>query len=164
MDTLIKNFFKENSHLNIFDLETNFFEVTHMINDYIFKVMFVSYVDKCLTLGRKDILRKRKKYYPEIPILNFSSDNSDTDLSSLMTSEEIDFESLIFDFEENFEFDNIISDEILLSKINSLTEYQKKILYLHSIKEMNDTQISDLLNVSRQAINKNRKKIIKKLN
>ncbi|MEN2767335.1 sigma-70 family RNA polymerase sigma factor [Ornithinibacillus xuwenensis] len=59
--------------------------------------------------------------------------------------------------------EDYIQDKHLYDAIKSLTDNQKRILYLAFIKNMTDTEISKILNVTQQAISKSKKNALKKV-
>lgn len=59
--------------------------------------------------------------------------------------------------------EDYIEHKHLYNAIKSLTEQQKRILYLAFIKDMGDTEISKALNVTQQAISKSKRNALRKV-
>ncbi|WP_445477959.1 sigma-70 family RNA polymerase sigma factor [Lysinibacillus irui] len=55
---------------------------------------------------------------------------------------------------------NHIEDQNISESINNLTERQKRILYLHFVKEMTEAEIASAINMSQQAVNKAKNKAL----
>jgi len=55
---------------------------------------------------------------------------------------------------------NHIEDKNISESINDLTDRQKRILYLHFVKEMTEAEIASAMNMSQQAVNKAKNKAL----
>lgn len=114
----------------------------------------MAYVIKSLKTCRNDYYRKFKKNQNrELLILNNSLDNNeDIELIDMLASDENNYEN---NYDYNYDsIEDITSDEKLLKALSKLTDRQKEILYYIYVKNLTAKDLSNLLNISRQAINK----------
>lgn len=110
----------------------------------------MSYVIKSLKTCRNDYYRKFKKNQNrELLILNNPLDNNeDIELIDMLASDENNYD---YNYDS---IEDITSDEKLLKALSKLTDRQKEILYYIYVKNLTAKDLSNLLNISRQAINK----------
>lgn len=114
----------------------------------------MSYLIKSLKTCRNDYYRKFKKNQNrELLILNNPLDNNeDIELIDMLASDENNYEN---NYDYNYDsIEDITSDEKLLKALSKLTDRQKEILYYIYVKNLTAKDLSNLLNISRQAINK----------
>ena len=96
-------------------------------NEYLFKIYFCSYVNKCITFTAKNIKNKYKNQSQEL-ILNCKSENYEVDYVNNIPDNSIDYIEEITAPKLKVDFNNICSDIGILLAINSLTDKQKEII------------------------------------
>lgn len=110
------------------------------------KIVLVSYFSKALHFAAQkyDQGIRRYKYFKE-ELLERNDDVICIDSYNVHEPEDIV---------------NHIEDQNISESINDLTDRQKRILYLHFVKEMTEAEIASVLNISQQAVNKAKNKAI----
>lgn len=129
--------------LDIYFNETNDIAENQYLN-YVYGIMFVSYITQSIKETKKHFLIKESKY------LNMSCITDELDLAS--NTDNYD--------EISLHFEDIIEDTRLYNFINKLSDRQKFILYSYYINLNKDIEISAKLGITKQAVNKMRKKIL----
>ena len=65
--------------------------------------------------------------------------------------------------EQNFKPENLLEDEKLFTLVANLSERSKELLYLLYVKELDEGEVASFLNVSKQAVNKRKNNLLKKI-
>lgn len=121
-------------------------------NDYLFKVYFISYIEKSLKFKALDIKKKNKRISNrELYTLNIIDDDFDEERINTISDDEVDF---LEGISKDVNFKNVSQNKDLIKALENLTQKQKLILYMIFIEEKEEKQIGRELNVSKQAINK----------
>lgn len=134
---IIEKFFKESKTQK--DL--------HHFLDYVYSIMFTSYYQKVVS-------ETRKRYYIHERQIRDNSVVIDDIIDILKTD---DLESGTLNFEQNIE------SESLLLALSEITDKQKIVLYDYYINERNETKIAKKLGVTKQAVNRIRKRAIQSI-
>ena len=120
--------------------------------DYIFKIYFISYIEKSIRFSSYEIKNKKKKILDnEIYSLNKIDENFNEERINILIDESVDFLENVSK-ERNFE--NISSNENLIKALNNITDRQKLVIYMYFVEDKEEKQIAKELNVTKQSINK----------
>lgn len=171
MHYLAKKFLEENeSNKDLYDRaklyndEEAALELKEEFSTYLSKIHFLSYLDKTLKFTALQFINKNKKTnYKEKLILNEFNENLDDEVINTISDKPLDYLIEIFDNDNNFDFTEIITDELLLKSIKELTQKQKKILFMKYIQDKEEKKIANELNISIQSVNKTKNTILNKL-
>ena len=131
-------------------------------NEYLFKIYFCSYVNKCITFTAKNIKNKYKNQRQEL-ILNCKSENYEVDYVNNIPDNSIDYIEEITAPKLKVDFNNICSDIGILLAINSLTDKQKEIIYHCCVLRRSEASLAEEMNVTRQAVSKAKNIALKKI-
>jgi DNA-directed RNA polymerase specialized sigma subunit len=115
--------------------------------NYIYGIMFISYIKKSISETRKSYIIRKKKYCNDTPIGEIL--DSCYYLENSMGSN-IQIEDIIQDIE----------DIRLYTFIKKLSSRQKSILFSYYIQQENEIEISLKLGITKQAVSKMKKKIL----
>lgn len=124
--------------------------------EFYFEYRFIAYVSKLLYFKAVNFDRKERKQMGIEPII----------LDMLVDKEHnLRLSDLIFIGESDFDysptkFDDLIVDENLYAAYKKLTTIQQEILYLAYHSLLKDTEIAKKLNITQQAVSKNRKQAL----
>lgn len=128
---------------------------------YIFKIYFISYIEKSIRFKSYEIKNKKKKILNnELYILNDIDENFNEEKINMMLDDSTDFLENISK-EPNFE--NISSNEDLIKALDNITDRQRLVIYMCFIEDKEEKQIAKELNVSKQSVNKVKITGLKKL-
>lgn len=120
--------------------------------NYIFKIYFVSYIEKSLRLKSLEFKRKRNKLNErEIYVLNTLDDGFEEERINTIPDESIDF---IDEICSEIDIKSISANKRLNTAISNITSRQRLILFMHYIQDKEEKQIAKELNVSIQSVNK----------
>lgn len=140
--------------------------IDNKFNNFLIKVSFYSYINK--TLYYSSLNFKKKAYHihnNELLILNKTYKDSEEELINTLTLEDnFDYDINMDNHNYKYDWNSLLSNELLLDGIYSLTEKQKFILYMNIVEEKTEIQIAKELNISKQAVNKTKNTALKKLN
>lgn len=114
--------------------------------NYVSGIMFISYLTKSIKETKKSYFTRENKY--GISKINIPDIN-------VIPSDEISLEKIELHTED------IVEDTRLYKFIIKLSPQQKHILYNYYIKKRSETDIGKELGVSKQAVNKMKKKLLK---
>jgi DNA-directed RNA polymerase specialized sigma subunit len=170
MHYLAKKFIRENVEnkslyvRGILDQDENARSVLKKkFNEYLYKIHFISYVDKCITLKSKEIKRKKNKLSNrELLSLNTYDEDFKEERLNSIPDKPIDFIEKV-SIPKNLDFTFVFSDKQLAIAMNNLTKRQKQIMFLKYIKEYDELEIATLLRVTPQAVNKVKNSAFKKI-
>lgn len=137
-------------------------KINEKFNDYLFKIYFCSYVNKCITFTAKNIKNKYKNQREEL-ILNCKNENYEVDYINNVPDNSIDYIEKITAPKSQVNFNNICADIEILSVINSLTDKQKEIIYHCCVLEKSEVLLAEEMHVTRQAISKAKNIALKKI-
>lgn len=125
-----------------------------MREDKAINAMFVRYIQKAMINEKLNYIRNGK-------IKGIHMINDEHILNNVQYQNEHLLDSLPKDNYKNLE--NYIEDEDLSDSISQLTDRQKLIIYKRYIEGKKDPQIANELGISSQAVSKQRRRAIKKL-
>lgn len=129
--------------------------------NYIFKIYFISYIEKSLKLKSLEIKRKRNKLNErEAYILNTLDDEFKEERICTIADQLIDFTEEIC---SETDFENIFSNKNLTEAIQSITSKQRLVLFMIYIHDKEEKQVAKELNVSIQSVNKVKHAGLKKI-
>jgi DNA-directed RNA polymerase specialized sigma24 family protein len=137
-------------------------QINKRFNDYLFKIYFCSYINKCITFRAKNIKNKYKNQREEL-ILNSKNKNYDEDYVNNIPDKSIDYTEKIIAPKSQMDFNNICTDIEVLSAINSLTDKQKEIVYHCCVLEKSEVALAEEMHVTRQAVSKAKNIALKKI-
>ncbi len=152
----------KNSNKNIDNIPVK--EINKDLNNYIFNIKFLNYINKTLNYTNKEY--KRKLYNTnrnEKLILNDCIGEGSTEYMYNIEDKSFDLIKEVYNLNETIDFEEIVNNYFLLEEIMKLTKRQKQILYKCVIEEKTDTAVAEDLNITQQAVSKARKKILNKL-
>lgn len=138
------------------------FQINKKFNDYLFKIYFCSYVNKCITYKAKNIKNKYKNQKEQL-ILNYQKENYEEDYVNNIPDDSVNYIESITAPSLQMEFNNICTDIEILSAINSLTDKQKEIIYHCCVLQRSETELAKEMHVTRQAICKGKNIALKKI-
>lgn len=138
------------------------FKINEKLNNYLFKIYFCSYVNKCITFTAKNIKNKYKNQRQQL-MLNCKSENYEMDYINSIPDNSIDYIEKITAPKLQVDFNNICSDIEILSAINSLTDKQKEIVYHCCVLQRSEASLAEELRVTRQAVSKAKNIALKKI-
>lgn len=141
------------------DKEANL-KINEKFNDYLFKIYFCSYINKCITFTAKNI--KCKNQRQEL-ILNCNNGNNEVDYINNIPDNSIDFIEKITAPKSQVDFNNICTDIEILSAINSLTNKQKELIYHCCVLQKSEVLLAEEMHITRQAISKAKNIALKKI-
>jgi len=126
--------------------------------EFYFEYRFIAYVSKFLYFRAINFDRKERKQLEKEPIILDMPIDEDRKLklSDFIFYEESEAEFGI----SPTKFDDLIFDENLYAAYKKLSTKQQKILYLAYHSLLKDTEIAKKLNVTQQAVSKNRKQAL----
>lgn len=136
--------------------------INEKLNDYLFKVYFCSYVNKCITYAAKNIKNKYKNQREELT-LNCNYGNYEEDILNNIPDNSISYIEKITACKSKVDFNNICTDIEILSAINSLTDKQKKIIYHCCVLQRSEVSLAEEMHVTRQAVSKAKNIALKKI-
>lgn len=136
--------------------------INERLNDYLFKVYFCSYVNKCITYTAKSIKNKYKNQMEEL-ILNCKYENYKEDYFNNIADDSVDYIEKITEPKSQVDFNSICTDIEILSAINSLTDKQKEIIYHCCVLQRSEASLAEEMHVSRQAVSKAKNIALKKI-
>lgn len=137
-------------------------KINEKFNDYLFKIYFCSYVNKCITFTAKNIKNRYKNQRQEL-ILNCKNENYEVDYVNNIPDNSIDYIEKITAPKSQVNFNNICADIEILSALNSLTDKQKEIIYHCCVLEKSEVSLAEEMRVTRQAISKAKNIALKKI-
>ncbi len=141
------------------DNEANL-KINEKFNDYLFKIYFCSYINKCIKFTAKNIKCKNQR---QQLILNCNNENNGVDYVNNIPDNSIDYIEKITAPKSQVDFNNICTDIELLSAINNLTNKQKKIIYHCCVLQKSEVLLAEEMHVTRQAISKSKNIALKKI-
>ncbi|MGO1758867.1 MAG: sigma factor-like helix-turn-helix DNA-binding protein [Mammaliicoccus vitulinus] len=119
---------------------------------YMFKIYFISYIEKSIRLKSLEIKNKKKKSYErELYILNSIDEDFKEEKINTIADRPIDYVEEIFG---EMDINNISSNKNLNEAIVRITSKQKIILFMRYIQDKEEKQIAEELNISKQSVNK----------
>lgn len=120
--------------------------------NYIFRIYFISYIEKSLKLKSLEIKRKRNKLNErEAYILNTLDEEFKEERICTIVDESI---NIIDEICNEINLTNISSNKKLNEAIDKITSKQRLILSMIYIQDKEEKQIAKELNVSIQSVNK----------
>ncbi|WP_232713360.1 sigma-70 family RNA polymerase sigma factor [Bacillus xiapuensis] len=124
---------------------------------FYFKVKTISYLSKLIHFEAIHFDQKIRQNHERFSlILDKNVEGSEIRLIDLIednSQEELSMNQL----------EDYITDEKVYSAVSSLTNKQKRILYLMFVKDKKEKEISSILGISQQAVSKQKKAAIKKI-
>lgn len=152
-EVLYLTYINDSSLTNKENLEIAF--VTHAK-----QVFAISYLKKLIYFESRRFDKKRREFEAkQLAILNANKEEN-TQLIDLIEDEHADKP---FQTKLETSIEEVLSDNVLIDAVRTLTKRQKDILFYHYVLNWNDTMIAKEFNVSQQAITKTRKKALQKL-
>lgn len=147
---------KENKNIYEKVVSTNDTYYTNLLVNkfyyYMFKIYFISYIEKSIKLKSFEIKNKKKKRYErELYILNSIDEDFKEEKINTIADKPIDYIEVIFD---QVDISNISTNKKLNQAIESITSKQKLILFMRYIQDKEEKQIAKELNISKQSVNK----------
>lgn len=147
---------KENKNIYEKVVSTNDTYYTNLLVNkfyyYMFKIYFISYIEKSIKLKSFEIKNKKKKRYErELYILNSIDEDFKEEKINTIADKPIDYIEVIFD---QVDISNISTNKKLNQAIESITSKQKLILFMRYIQYKEEKQIAKELNISKQSVNK----------
>jgi RNA polymerase sigma factor (sigma-70 family) len=134
-------------------------EINYNFNLYYYKIRLISYLSKLIYFEAINYDKNARKIAYNFPlILDKTSKHGETSLV-----EQLSDSNIKPDFIEYIKMEDHISDYNLFKAITKLTDRQKEILFLTFIKDLNDTEVAQILRISQQAVTKTKNKALEKL-
>lgn len=137
-------------------------QINERFNDYLFKIYFCSYVNKCITFTAKNIKNKYKNQRQEL-ILNCKYENYEVDYVNNIPDNSINYIEKITAPKSQVDFNNICTDIEILLAINSLTDKQKEIIYHCCVLQKSEALLAKETHITRQAVSKAKNIALKKI-
>ena len=134
-------------------------KIEFLFQKHMKKIQLIGYYSKVLKYEAQRFDRKTR-HSKQTQIA--ASDILEYGENSLKTTynENFYFEKDINDFQQ---LENIFEDERISKIISNLTDKKKKILFLIYVKELKESEVAKLLNISKQAVNKLKKRTIQEI-
>lgn len=123
------------------------------------KIKILSYFSKVLLFEAQRFDRKLRNISSTSPLI---LDNEDSILLELITSQHYhdSFDTLL---EKPEQLEILFEDKHLFNIISNFNSKDKELLYLLYVKEMNESEVAKHLGVTKQAVNKRKNSILKKI-
>lgn len=160
---IFSRFIEKDLHINIFTLSL-FGEkdckdyLNQLFREFYFELRFTSYINKTLYFTAINFDKKNRSHHKREALILDQPINNQNENSTYI--EQV-ASTLTNDYETNYSpFENQIVNENLYNAFKKLTKKQQEILYYAYVEELVDREITEILNVSRQAISKTRKKAL----
>jgi RNA polymerase sigma factor (sigma-70 family) len=137
-------------------------KINKKLNNYLFKVYFCSYVNKCITYTAKNIKNKYKNQREELT-LNCNYESYEEDNLNNIPDNSINYIEKITAPKSQVDFNNICTNIEILSAINSLTDKQREIIYHCCVLQRTEASLAEEMHVTRQAVSKAKNIALKKI-
>ena len=159
MNKILIKFLNENKdndyiYQRIIDTDEKYYRdiLLNRFYDYIFKIYFVSYIEKSIRFSSYEIKNKKKKILNnEVYNLNEIDENFNEERINILIDESVDF---LENISKEPNFKNISSNEDLIKALDSITDRQKLVIYMYFVEDKEEKQIAKELNVTKQSVNK----------
>lgn len=132
MNSLVKTFLNESENKDLYlkaktSKDQSCLELLNeKFNDYLFKVYFISYIEKSLKFKALDIKKKKKRISNrELYTLNIIDDDFNEECINTISDDAVDF---LEGVSKDVDFKNISENEDLIKALEKLTQRQKLIL------------------------------------
>ena len=165
---ILKSFLKEGNHYELFStyIETQNEEILNIIEEqfkqYYIRILVISYFSKSIHFAAQHFDKKvRQRQVMQPLVLDSTESYNLLDVKEVSNHRRILSDSNILLSSEKLE--DYIEQESVYQAIHLLTEKQKTILYLLFIKDINYKEIAQLLNISPQAVYKQKKHALMKI-
>lgn len=120
--------------------------------NYMFKLYFISYIEKSLKLKSLEFKRKINKLKErEVYVLNILDDGFEEERINTIADKSI---NIIDEICSEADIKNMSSNTKLNEAIQNITSKQRTILFMRYIQDKEEKQIAKELNLSKQAVNK----------
>jgi RNA polymerase sigma factor (sigma-70 family) len=137
-------------------------KINKKLNNYLFKVYFCSYVNKCITYTAKNIKNKYKNQREELT-LNCNYESYEEDNLNNIPDNSVNYIEKITAPKSQVDFNNICTNIEILSAINSLTDKQREIIYHCCVLQRTEASLAEEMHVTRQAVSKAKNIALKKI-
>lgn len=164
MNKLVENFLKENDNKQLYENYLKYpsdSKEKHLqieFNEFYLQIRLLSYFSKSLHFLAQNFDKKIRDRNNQMFLVLVDSDEG-MSLAKLPDEESLHHE-FSFDLER---VEDYFEHEIIYNVVTKLTLKQKQIVYLCYVKNMSDKEISNVLNISVQTINKQRNVILTKI-
>lgn len=133
-------------------------KIEFLFQKHMKNIQLISYFSKVLKYEAQHFDQKtRHSKQTQIPICDIEYGEN---AIKTTYNENFHFEQNINDFQK---LENIFEDERISKIISNLTEKKKKILFLIYVKELKESEVAKMLNISKQAVNKLKKRTIEEI-
>ena len=164
MNKLVNNFLKENNNKQLYENYLKYptdSKKKHLqleFNEFYLQIRLLSYFSKSLHFLAQDYDKRIRDRNNQMLLILVDSDEG-MSLTNLPDEDSLHHE-FSFDVER---VEDYFENKTLYDVVTKLTPKQKQIVYLCYVKNMSDKEISNVLNISVQAINKQRNAILTKM-
>lgn len=133
-------------------------------NEFLFKIKFLSYINKTLSFSFKEFYRKDKTLKDrEMCVLNQKDTNTETELINSIPDNTVDFDKEIIYLKDSSTLNDCFADPELIKAANKLTDRQKLIIYKLFVEEKTVSQIAKELEIQQKVVYKLKYRAFEKL-
>lgn len=134
--------------------DTNKEKVEEAFRLYAMKIKILSYFSKALFFEAQRFDKKMRRHNA-VPLLENDEVIDDRNNQDLIYAEEGN--------SENLSLEDFFENESLYNVITNLNDSNKKLLYLLYVKDLNEAQVASKLGITKQAVNKRKNNLLKKI-
>ncbi|MBQ0140465.1 MAG: hypothetical protein KBT36_14365 [Kurthia sp.] len=124
------------------------------------QVFAVSYLKKLIYFESRRFDKKRREFEAKQPAILNANKEENTQLIDMIEDPHAD---KLFQTKLETSIEEVLSDNVLIDAVLTLTNRQKDILFYYYVLNWSDPMIAKEFNVSQQAIAKTRKKALQKM-